>query len=59
MNKPKPDPSELARPTYWPMFVGLAITGIAWGLITSWIVSVVASVVLIISMIGWIQEVSE
>ena len=49
---------ELPRPTYWPMFVGLSITAIAWGLITSWIVSAIGGSVLLVSMIGWMKEVS-
>jgi len=46
------------KDTYWPFFFALAVTTIAWGLITSWIVSVVGAIVLVISVIGWIGDIS-
>ena len=53
------DPThDLPKPTYWPMFTALSITLIAWGLITSWIVSAVGALVLLVAIVGWIKEVS-
>ncbi len=53
-----PPEKNLPKPTYWPMFMALSITLIAWGLITSWIVSAVGSVIFLVAVIGWIKEVS-
>ena len=49
---------ELPKPTYWPMFVALSITTIVWGMITSWIVSAIGGAVLLVSVLGWMLEVS-
>lgn len=50
---------ELPNPTYWPFFFALSITAIAWGLITSWIVSAMGALVLVVSTVGWAKEVSK
>jgi hypothetical protein len=49
---------ELPKPTYWPMFFALGTTVVAWGLITSWVVSAVGALVLLVSITGWVKEIS-
>ena len=49
---------ELPKPTYWPMFFALGTTVIAWGLLTSWIVIAAGACVLVVSIVGWLKEVS-
>jgi hypothetical protein len=55
----KPQAEHLPKPTYWPFFFAIGTTLIAWGLITSWIVSGVGAVMLFVSTLGWIKDVSE
>lgn len=50
---------DLPGPTYWPFFFALAMAALAWGLITSWVVSAVGGVVLLVSTVGWMKEVSK
>jgi cytochrome c oxidase subunit 1 len=50
--------NELPKPTYWPVILAFSITLIAWGLISGWIISVAGAVVLVVSIIGWMREVS-
>lgn len=49
----------LPKPTYWPFFFALSITALAWGLITSLLLSAIGGVVLLVSTIGWMKEVSK
>lgn len=48
-------PEQLPEPTYWPLFLAIGITFIGWGLISFWIISVGGAIVLIISLVGWIN----
>ena len=48
-------PVHLPEPTYWPFFLAIGITFIAWGLISTWIIAVGGVIVLIISLVGWIN----
>ena len=49
---------ENVKDTYWPMFFALSIMMISWGLITSWIVSAVGGLLLLVATVGWMKEVS-
>jgi len=48
-------PVHLPEPTYWPFFLAIGITFIGWGLISTWLITVGGVIVLIISLIGWIN----
>lgn len=50
----KPQPEELPEPTYWPAAMALGIIFLLWGAASSFIVSIVGLIVLVISLIGWI-----
>ncbi len=47
---------ELPRPTYWPVVMGVAITFLAFGVVTSLIISAVGVLMFIVSLVGWIGE---
>ena len=53
----RPLPEELPRPTYWPVVMALGITFLAWGLVTSVIVSAVGLVLFAMALAGWIGEI--
>lgn len=55
MEKVKAKPEKLPQPTYWPFFLALGLTFSAWGLLTTWYISVAGLVVFIVSLIGWIN----
>jgi hypothetical protein len=54
-NRPKPD--VIPRPTAWPPALALAVTLLAWGLITSPVVLAVGVILFAVSLVGWIQEI--
>ncbi len=47
---------ELPRPTYWPAVMALAITFLAWGIITSFLISGVGLLLFVLALAGWIGE---
>lgn len=51
--------NRLPEPTYWPFFFALSMTLLAWGLITNLVLSGIGAVVLLVSTIGWMKEVSK
>lgn len=55
VEKVKAKPEVLPEPTYWPFFLAIGITFLGWGLLTTWIISVAGLIVLIVSLIGWIN----
>lgn len=55
-SRPKPDPEDIPRPTYWPAVLAAGITALLWGTITSWIISLVGLVLFAIALWGWIEE---
>lgn len=48
---------ELPRPTYWPVLMALATVLLVFGFITTIAISVVALVLIVISLFGWIGDV--
>lgn len=48
-------PVHLPEPTYWPFFLAIGITFIGWGLISTWLITVGGLIVLVISLVGWIN----
>jgi hypothetical protein len=49
---------ELPKPTYWPVIMAISMTTLAWGLISGWMISVVGGLGLLVSIVGWMKEVS-
>lgn len=43
-------------PTYWPATLAFGITLLCWGLVTTWIISVVGLIVFAVGLAGWIGE---
>ncbi|MEP6751105.1 MAG: hypothetical protein ABJB86_25440 [Bacteroidota bacterium] len=48
-------PHKLPAPTYWPFFMAVGLSFGAWGLLTTWLISVMGLIVFTISLIGWIN----
>lgn len=46
----------LPTPTFWPAGLGLGITFVFWGLISSWVVFAVGVVLFVGSLAGWIVD---
>lgn len=51
-----PQPESLPRPTAWPLVLALGASLIAWGIVTSWIISVIGLVLFGIGAGGWVAE---
>jgi hypothetical protein len=51
-----PRPEILPRPTPWPMVVAFGACLLAWGVVTSWIISGVGLIAFVIGIRGWIVE---
>ncbi len=46
----------LPPPTFWPAGLGLGITLLLWGLITSWVVLAAGAIVFVGSLVGWLVD---
>lgn len=53
----RPKPEAIPRATPWPAGLALAITFLAWGLVTSPIVLAVGVALFAVSLAGWIGEI--
>jgi hypothetical protein len=49
-------PDHIPRPTYWPAVLALGVTFAFWGLITTWIISVIGLAIMAIGTVGWMAE---
>ncbi|MBA3945962.1 MAG: hypothetical protein H0X37_15530 [Herpetosiphonaceae bacterium] len=49
-------PEHIPAPTYSPAILALAIVFILWGIISSYLISVIGLVLLFIALVGWIGE---
>ena len=47
---------ELPHPTYWPITLSLGIVFAFWGLITSYIISIIGVVLFVVALIGWLGD---
>ncbi len=50
------DPQEIPAPSFWPFILAFGVMFLFWGIITSFIVSLVGVIIMIISIAGWISE---
>ncbi|MEO6843719.1 MAG: hypothetical protein ABI184_01030, partial [Ginsengibacter sp.] len=53
--KVKAKPEILPEPTYWPFFLAMGIAFLGWGLLTTWLISLAGFIILVVSLIGWIN----
>lgn len=53
--KVKAKPEKLPEPTYWPFFLAMGLAFLGWGLLTTWLISLAGFIILIVSLIGWIN----
>ncbi len=51
-----PLPGALPKPTVWPAVLALGACFLAWGILTSWLVSVAGFVLFAAGCAGWIAE---
>lgn len=51
-----PLPEKLPKPSVWPMVVAFGSCLLAWGIVTSWIISVVGLVAFITGITGWVMD---
>jgi hypothetical protein len=51
-----PEPATAPPPTNWPMFLGLAVVMIAYGVIFAWWFVGVGLVMFFVALAGWIGE---
>lgn len=47
---------ELPHPTYWPVTFALGIMFSFWGIITSFLLSAVGIILLIVALVGWLGD---
>ncbi len=52
-----PEPEHLPEPTYWPATMALGATLLLWGIVTSFIISLVGLALFGLSLAGWIREI--
>ncbi len=50
-------PERIPRPTVWPPAMALAITFVAWGLVTSPVVLAIGGALFAVSLGGWIGDI--
>ncbi len=52
-----PQPAHLSEPTYWPVVMALGITLLLWGIVTSFLISLVGLALFGLSLAGWIGDI--
>ena len=50
------DPQEIPAPTFWPFILAFGVMFLFWGIIASFIMSLVGVVIMIVSIAGWVSE---
>jgi len=53
----QPKPEVLAEPTYWPLVLAAGITLLAWGVVTSYVLSVLGGGMTTVAVIKWIADI--
>ena len=56
INGPKAEPEHIPAPTVWPATMALGVTFIAFGVVTTWIMSIPGWILLFFSTAGWIED---
>jgi len=52
----KPKPERLPQPTVWPITMALGATLLAFGVVTSWIISVTGLALFLLASYGWFED---
>lgn len=52
-----PKPEVLAEPTYWPLVLAAGITLLAWGVVTSYVLSLLGGGMTTVAVIKWIGDI--
>jgi hypothetical protein len=53
----KPKPETLPEPTYWPAVLAVGVTLLAWGVVTSTLLSLLGLGISIVAVIKWIGDI--
>nr|MBC7611703.1 hypothetical protein [Pseudopedobacter sp.] len=48
-------PQKLPEPTYWPFFLALGLIFLMWGIVTSWLISLAGFVLIVYTLLKWIN----
>ncbi len=49
-------PSEIPKPVIWPLGWALGFLFLVWGIVTSFFISAIGLILVIINLAGWIEE---
>lgn len=49
-------PATLAEPTYWPIIMAAGITLLAWGVVTSYLLSILGLGMTVVAIVNWIRD---
>lgn len=52
----RPLPETLPAPTIWPAAMGMGITLLSFGVVTSWIMSIAGFLLFVLSVWGWVED---
>lgn len=52
----RPQPEYIPQPTYWPAVMGLGVTCVFWGVVTTWFISLVGLALFVLALAGWIGD---
>ena len=52
----EPRPQNIPRPTYSPAVLALAIVCLLWGMVTTYLISLLGAILFILGLAGWIGE---
>jgi hypothetical protein len=56
INGPKAQPEKLPPPTVWPITLSFGITLLAFGVVTSWIMSLTGLIFFLFGSVGWVED---
>jgi hypothetical protein len=54
----KPAPQQLASPTYAPVLMAAGILCLVWGVVTSWLLSLVGFGIVVGAAVRWARDIS-
>jgi len=52
----KAQPERLPPPTVWPATLSLGVTLMAFGVVTSWIMSITGTILFLFGAAGWVED---
>ena len=50
-------PETIPAPTYWPAMFALGITLLAWGVVTSYLLSILGLGICVVAVVNWIGDI--